>query len=247
MKLSIITINYNNKDGLQKTIDSVISQTWGDFEWIIIDGGSTDGSKELIEQNQRYIAYWCSEKDDGMYYAMNKGISHSKGDWIIFLNSGDYLYSRNTLKGIMENIPEDVDIIYGNSIEDDYGYKKIVEASDDYEVMKHRPAYRHGSSLVRGNLHRKELFDLSRKDLGYALDWELIHRLYIKGYVFKKIDNIIECYEKEGVSDNSLLNMWYNFKITNNGGVKEKMKFLKSIITYIFTHSIWSIRLNLYK
>ena len=80
MKLSIITINYNNKAGLQKTIDSVICQTWKDYEWIIIDGGSTDGSKELIEQYQQYFAYWCSEPDKGVYNAMNKGITKAKGE-----------------------------------------------------------------------------------------------------------------------------------------------------------------------
>ena len=78
MKLSIITINYNNKAGLQKTIDSVVAQTWRDFEWIIIDGGSTDGSKELIEQYQQHFAYWCSEPDKGVYNAMNKGIDKAK-------------------------------------------------------------------------------------------------------------------------------------------------------------------------
>ena len=73
---------------------------------------------------------------------------------------------------------------------------------------------------------------MSRKDLGYALDWELIHRLYVKGYVFKKVNTIIECYEKDGLSNNEILNRWYNFKITNNGGVIEKLKFLKSICLY---------------
>ena len=78
MRLSIITINYNNKNGLQKTIDSVISQTFKDFEWIIIDGGSTDGSKELIEQYSQYISYGISEPDNGIYNAMNKGIKRDK-------------------------------------------------------------------------------------------------------------------------------------------------------------------------
>ena len=84
MKLSIITINYNNKAGLQRTIDSVICQTCKDFEWIVIDGGSTDGSKQLIEQYQSHFAYWCSEPDNGVYHAMNKGITHAKGEYLLF-------------------------------------------------------------------------------------------------------------------------------------------------------------------
>lgn len=245
MKLSIITINYNNKAGLQKTIDSVVCQTWRDFEWIVIDGGSADGSKELIEQYQQHFSYWCSERDDGVYSAMNKGICISLGDWIMILNSGDYLYSKDSLFELMNAVSDDVDIIYGNSIEDNKGYKKVIEASNNPEVMNYWPAYRHGSSIVRGELHRRELFDLSRKDLGYSLDWELIHRLFVKGYVFKKIDIIIECYEKDGKSNHEILNRWYNFKITNNGGIIEKLKFLLGIVIYKYK-AISSPLFNLY-
>ena len=85
MKLSIITVNLNNREGLQKTIDSVVNQTFRDFEWIVIDGGSTDGSKELIEQYADHFAYWVSEPDKGIYNAMNKGIKVAKGEYLQFL------------------------------------------------------------------------------------------------------------------------------------------------------------------
>ena len=100
MKLSIITINYNNKAGLQKTIDSVICQTWKDYEWIIIDGGSTDGSKELIEQYQQHFAYWCSEPDKGVYNAMNKGVEHAHGMYVSFMNSGDIFHDGDVLADV---------------------------------------------------------------------------------------------------------------------------------------------------
>lgn len=112
MKLSIITINFNNKDGLQKTIDSVVNQTWHDFEWIVIDGGSTDGSKELIEQYQQHFAYWCSEPDKGVYNAMNKGIDKAKGEYLLFLNSGDALYGNDILQKV-DDLKLDTDIITG--------------------------------------------------------------------------------------------------------------------------------------
>ena len=102
MKLSIITINYNNKDGLEQTIRSVSNQTIHDFEWIIIDGGSTDGSKELIEQYQQNFAYWCSEPDKGVYNAMNKGVRMATGDYCVFMNSGDELYSKTTVEEILK-------------------------------------------------------------------------------------------------------------------------------------------------
>lgn len=231
-KISIITVVYNDVDNIRKTIESCLAQDWGNKEYIIIDGGSTDGTKDIIEEYVNKIAYFCSEPDNGIYDAMNKAISRSTGDWVIILNSGDVFFSISSLTEAMSISSESVDIIYGNSVEDNNGYKTVINASSDPDVMKHYPAYRHGSSLVRGYVHRKELFDLSRKDLGYALDWELIHRLYEKGYVFKKVNCVIECYRKEGISNHEILNQWYNFRITNRKGIKEYAKFLYAIASY---------------
>ena len=85
MRYSIITINYNDKEGLNRTIKSVINQTSKDFEYIVIDGGSTDGSVDIIKQNADHINYWVSEKDKGVYNAMNKGIAQAKGDYLVFI------------------------------------------------------------------------------------------------------------------------------------------------------------------
>ena len=112
MKYSIITINYNNIEGFRKTIESVVSQTMCNFEWIIIDGGSTDGSRELIENNSEYISYYVSEPDKGIYNAMNKGIMASHGDYLLFLNSGDYLYDENVIKQVIPLL-KDRDIYVG--------------------------------------------------------------------------------------------------------------------------------------
>lgn len=111
--LSIITVNLNNIAGLQKTMQSVFEQTYTDFEYIIIDGGSTDGSKEWIAQHANRLSYWVSEKDNGIYNAMNKGIKSATGDYVLFLNSGDRLVSNNILDAVWAyNLEED--IIYGN-------------------------------------------------------------------------------------------------------------------------------------
>ena len=114
MKLSIITINYNNKAGLQRTIDSVICQTCNDFEWIVIDGGSTDGSKQLIELYQSHSAYWCSEPDNGIYDAMNKGIKKAQGEWLYFLGSDDWLVDNEVLANVSHQLYLDMDIFYGD-------------------------------------------------------------------------------------------------------------------------------------
>ena len=98
MLLSIITINYNDKEGLARTMNSVLSQTYTDFEYIVIDGGSNDGSKTIIEQHQDQLGYWVSEPDSGIYNAMNKGIAKANGEYILFLNSGDVLIDDTIIK-----------------------------------------------------------------------------------------------------------------------------------------------------
>ena len=114
MKLSIISINRNNASGLRKTIESVVSQTYTDFEYIIIDGASTDGSIGVInefatplnlpqrEKKEHPIINWISELDSGIYNAMNKGILKASGEYLLFLNSGDYLYNSEVLKNVFE-------------------------------------------------------------------------------------------------------------------------------------------------
>src|SRR5690606_22317295 len=110
-KLSIVTINLNNLVGLQKTMQSVFNQTFTDYEYIVIDGGSTDGSKEYIEKHTNKLVYWVSEKDGGVYEAMNKGIIKATGEYCNFLNSGDYFWNNSVLeKSLVHN---EVDIFYG--------------------------------------------------------------------------------------------------------------------------------------
>lgn len=98
MKFSVITINYNNCSGLIRTINSIIGQTFKDFELIIIDGGSSDGSVEQIRKVEEQLAYWCSEHDRGVYNAMNKGVGMATGEYSIFMNSGDCFHRNDVLE-----------------------------------------------------------------------------------------------------------------------------------------------------
>ena len=111
--ISIITINYNNASGLEKTIRSVVEQTYNEYEYIIIDGASLDKSKEVIQEYQRYIDFWCSEKDSGIYNAMNKGIQKASGEYLLFLNSGDVLHNSAVLAAIHGFLSVQ-DILYGD-------------------------------------------------------------------------------------------------------------------------------------
>ena len=115
MRLSIITINLNNANGLRKTIESVINQTFTDYEYIIIDGGSTDGSVDVIREFAEKITFWVSEPDKGIYNAMNKGIIKAKGEYYLFLNSGDFFHNKKVLATVIPKLI-DSDVVYGNII-----------------------------------------------------------------------------------------------------------------------------------
>ena len=104
MKFSIITVNYNHRDGLVKTINSVINQTYQDYEYIIIDGGSDDGSLEVIKEYSDHISYWVSEHDKGIYNGMNKGIAQAHGTYINFIYAALYQGSGTHLAGFQCNI-----------------------------------------------------------------------------------------------------------------------------------------------
>lgn len=115
MRLSIITIAYNDLKGLKRTAESVQKQTFADYEWIVIDGGSNDGTDEYLESLERKPNFWCSEKDSGIYDAMNKGLSHASGELCLFLNSGDSLYEQDVLKRVFSEMPE-ADIVYCDAV-----------------------------------------------------------------------------------------------------------------------------------
>lgn len=114
--LSIITINLNNLAGLRKTVESVFNQSYQDWEFLIIDGGSIDGSIEFTKQNNNRLSYFISEKDKGVYHAINKGIKASKGTFLMFLNSGDYLLHKDVLHEGVQKISTllDADVYYGD-------------------------------------------------------------------------------------------------------------------------------------
>ena len=113
-KISIITIVYNNVRDIEHTILSVINQSYSNIEYIVIDGASTDGTLDIIQKYRGSIDILVSEKDNGIYEAMNKGLAKATGDYVLFLNSGDELYDNNTIHTIVDN-GNGADIIYGET------------------------------------------------------------------------------------------------------------------------------------
>ncbi len=199
MKLSIVTINYNNLSGLQKTIDSVFQQSFKDYEWIIIDGGSTDGGKELLEKNQNHFAYWCSEPDKGIYNAINKGLSHAAGDYIQFLNSGDWLYDSTSLEKAFAQIDGKYDIYYGDMVQvNDGGKLNPITYPDELGFL----FFPYNNICHQATFYKRSLFDNNPYDESFCIvsDWAMNLKLLFGGATFKHIDQFIVYYDNQGKS-----------------------------------------------
>lgn len=121
----MITVVYNSARELEKTIASIRSQTWTDLEYLVIDGGSTDDTPEIIRQHADIIDYWVSEPDKGLYDAMNKGLRAATGDFVWFMNAGDQIYTPETTRQIFENQKIVADIYYGDTMVVDQDYQEI--------------------------------------------------------------------------------------------------------------------------
>ncbi len=240
-KITVITVVYNNVSGIKDTLDSFVAQSWNNKELIVIDGGSTDGTWEVVNSYSESISYKCSEPDGGIYDAMNKGIDRATGEWITFLNSGDVFVDDTVLERVFaSDLYEGIDVVYGDSIEVNGIARLLLTAPSDISRMEYFPVYRHGSSFVRTAVQQKHKFNLSlKKELGYSLDWEMIHRMYKDACTFRKVDVAVQAFLKEGVSDRPYMSRWYNYKITSGGSfcLKKFIYFLYNCILYAFVNS----------
>jgi glycosyltransferase involved in cell wall biosynthesis len=168
MKVSIITINKNNLTGLNRTIESVLQQTWLDKEYIIIDGGSTDGSVELIKLNHNQISYWISEVDTGIYNAMNKGIAKATGQYLVFMNSGDYFANSNVINNVLGH-GSYVDILYGNYTIEQTGISYQSPAILSFSNFWYRSICHQCAFISKHLFSRYGFYDESLK---VAADWK---------------------------------------------------------------------------
>ena len=198
-KLSIITINYNNLEGLKRTVESVVNQTWQEFEYIVIDGGSTDGSAAYIESQSENIDYWVSEPDKGIYNAMNKGIAQATGEYLLFLNSGDHLYNNKVIKEISQ---------YYNSY-DLICFDVHMIKNGDSRMVRHPDKLRFSDFYLNGLNHqsvliRKELFEtvgLYDENLKIASDWKFfILALFVHNCIYININKTLSTYYVDGIS-----------------------------------------------
>jgi glycosyltransferase involved in cell wall biosynthesis len=198
--LSIITINFNDAEGLQKTIESVVNQTWKDFEYLVIDGGSKDESSTVIENYKDNITYSVSEKDKGIYNAMNKGIEKATGEYVLFLNSGDYLNDESVLKKIFLENNFSEDLFYGCIKTVKNGKTEIKKAPEtltmDYLLNFSLP---HPATFYKRALFEK--FGYYNEDNKIVSDWEFnLKVLSFHNISYRRIDLLVSVFDLNGIS-----------------------------------------------
>ena len=198
-KLSIITINYNNLAGLKKTVESVVNQTWQEFEYIVIDGGSTDGSSEYLESQTDKITYWISKPDSGIYNAMNKGILKASGEYLLFLNSGDHFFSTNILTENHHHL-KNFDLIYFNlEFVDTLGFRIISYPKKLNFSFFYTNTLCHQSTFIKKNLF--ETVGLYDENYRFVSDWKFfIEVLFKYNCSYLKIGSILTTYHLDGIS-----------------------------------------------
>lgn len=186
--LTIVTVSFNAKGIIEKTIFSVISQSYHNIEYIIIDGGSTDGTQIVIEKYLPKISYYVSERDGGIYYGMNKGIDAATGDYVLFLNAGDVFADSSVLDDLASFVNEhpEAEVIYGDS-EQIYEYGSfLVHPKQAY--LNNKMSISHQATFVKTELLRTHKFDTKYK---YAADFEQLSFFYINGYKFSYCNRLV--------------------------------------------------------
>ena len=242
--ITVVTVVYNGAESLEQTILSVVNQTYDNIEYIIIDGNSTDGTLDIIKKYEDKIDYWQSEPDKGIYDAMNKGIELASGDWINFMNAGDRFFSDAVIENVfVNNYITEISIIYGDSTCVTENGSCITQfANSSLDVLRKSPIYRHGASFVKGSYHKEHLFDLTRTDIGFALDYLFIYNAYINNVRFQYIPQNIMIWKLEGASANRFLQLKYNYLITKSSSLKYLLNVIKNFIQNSrFLHKAYTV------
>ena len=173
-KISVITINYNYGHFLEETINSVLNQNYPNLEYIIIDGGSSDNSLEIIKKYEDFLTYWVSEKDKGWFHAMNKGIAQATGDWLNFMNSGDTFATNQVLNKINFSAFDNYAIVYGNTLNDNsirQQMKGVDESLRSAEIFACHQSMFFNKKKIKDQLYLNENYKIYN-------DYDLVLRLY---------------------------------------------------------------------
>lgn len=197
-KVSIITVVYNGVATIEQTIKSVLGQTYKNIEYIVIDGASTDGTQQIIEKYANDISYYVSETDEGLYYAMNKGLEKATGEIIGIINSDDW-YDINAVKNMVEYFNKsEAELVYGQTIVvAENGIEKASEVGE-IQTLWYKAPFRHPSVFVKKSVYNR----FGGFDVNYvvAADYDLLLRFYSKNVKFEYLDKVIAYFRLGGLS-----------------------------------------------
>lgn len=201
-KVTVVTVTYNAADCIEETILSVIGQTYPNIEYIVVDGKSIDCTLDLVNKHSKEISKIISEKDRGIFDAMNKGISYATGDWIIFMNAGDTFYDEQVIEKCFRNpIPENVGVVYGNTKTQPRMFRMTPFLKRPNSLCP--MGICHQSLFTRTKLAKRYQFDENYK---LAADYKMVRSIYEEGWEFLFVDEFISIYNTDGVSANNPLN-----------------------------------------
>jgi glycosyltransferase involved in cell wall biosynthesis len=196
---TIVTVVYNERAKLEQTIQSVVTQDFADREYLIVDGGSTDGSAELIRRHEPSLAAWVSEADNGIYHAMNKGIALASGQWVCFLNAGDVFTHPDTLSRVareMRQLRQSTDVVYGNILVRRPD-NRLTERVAKEPCNLHRMYFCHQSAFVRLPVLKAYGFDEGHQ---MSADLKFFKQCYYDKKRFVHLPFPLVVYDTSGIS-----------------------------------------------
>ena len=232
-KVSIVTVCYNSIKTIERTILSVVNQTYSNIEYIIIDGGSTDGTLDIINKYRDKIAFVQSETDKGIYDAMNKGIKVSTGEIVGIINSDDQFYDSNTINEVVEQYCSNEGcVIHGDIEYSDGNISRKVAPDSDIDKMKRGPVVLHPTMFVPKDIYNA--VGLFSTQYRIAADYDMMLKIYLRGYRYVYLNRVISVMTAGGASDKNRIRGFYEcYLITLRAGLNPLLctfNFLKRAI-----------------
>lgn len=233
--ISVITVVYNNAGAIRETIESVLSQSFRGFEYILIDGGSSDGTLEIVNEYRDRIDVVISEKDSGIFNAMNKGTCAASGTYVNFMNSGDSFADNTTLEKLYPVLSSmKYDVVYGDINVRKPGFPDIVKAAPEQGIVKHHMPFCHQSAFVKRSLLKQYGFDERYR---LSADFKFFKQCFLSGCSFHKAPVVVCNFDKAGLSNTQrALGIKENMDI-----IRSLDRFPKSMILFLRSYLVLSL------
>ncbi|WP_434138043.1 glycosyltransferase family 2 protein [Photobacterium leiognathi] len=229
MKISIVTVCYNAESCIDETILSVINQTYNNIEYVIVDGASKDDTIKIINKYVKYVDIFISEKDNGIYDAMNKALDVCTGEYVYFLNAGDKIYSRETIELIIPVLKKEYDIVYGGHVTK-YPNEEIICKPLVFSKIEYGMIFNHQSVFVKSSIMKRNKFSIDK----LSADYEFFFNQYLNNASFKSEDQIISIFNPNGVSS-------MNKRLIYKEWMDISLKGRFSLRKYIFLYLRWLV------